>query len=99
MEAARRPRSPESPEPSRRGPGSVEPWSPPDKNAVELLKKVVGGFKLLANYDSWGAYPGVSSWLIGAYPTKGTKVEITLQMVVANDPNNMKFIRRENHLI
>ena len=50
VEAARRPRSPESPEPSRRGPGSVEPWSPPDKNAVELLKKVVGGFKLLANY-------------------------------------------------
>lgn len=61
--------------------------------------EVVGGFKLLANYDSWGAYVGLSSWLIGAYPTKGTKVEITVHMVVANDPKNVKFIRGENHLI
>lgn len=60
VEAARPPRSPESPEPSRRGPGSVEPWSPPDKNALELLTKSGWWFQTIGKL--W--FMGGLSWFI-----------------------------------
>ena len=34
------------------------------RNGSKLLWEVFGGFKLFANHDLWGAYPGLCSWLI-----------------------------------
>ena len=102
VEAAKLPRSPESPprRPGRPGGPGSEPWSPPEMLLRTVKKKWLVDFQTIGKFhESWGAYPGLSSWLIGAYPTKGNKVEITVHMVVANDPKNMKFIRGENHLI